>query len=222
MQKPIKVGLCHSLQNSFKSTKPACLSAYQSFFDPLHSAWLTVSIGGGRVAGGCAGGGMGLVSSWGLRTPLWACWPVTGVQWVAELALVDGTHLGMAPLSLWASGVASMLFSVHPALVHVCDMVLALCQLCGGWSAGMGWGQLETHLGSLWPLLAMAHHRSRRCDMREQPVVGTRVVVVGSKQATWEWLAGHFQIWAGLGCWAPRVGRIYLHNAHERIMCDQI
>jgi len=124
------------------------------FFDPLHSAWLTVSIGGGGVAGGCAGGGMGLVSSWGLRTPLWACWPVTGVQWVVELALVDGTHLGMAPLSLWASGVASMLFSVHPALVHVCDMVLALCQLCGGWSAGMGWGQLETHLGPCghyWP-----------------------------------------------------------------------
>ena len=219
MQKPIKVGLCHSLQNSFKSTKPACLSAYQSFFDPLHSAWLTVSIGGGRVAGGCAGGGMGLVSSWGLRTPLWACWAVTGVQWVAELALVDGTHLGMAPLSLWASGVASMLFSVHPAL----SMCVTWCLHCasfvvGGQQAwdGDSWRLTLGPCGRYWPW----------------PTTEAGGVIWGSDQwwgqGWWWWEASkqHGNGWQaisrfGLG-WAPRVGHIYLHNAHKRIMCDQI
>ena len=32
----------------------------------------------------------------------------------------------------------------------------------------------------------------------------------GGKQATWEWLEGRFQIWAGPGRRAPRVGHIYL------------
>jgi len=79
-----------------------------------------------------------------------------GGQWVAELALVDGTHVGMAPLSSWASGVAFTRFAVHPALVDVRDVALALCWLRGGWSAGVGRGRLGTHFGSLWPLLALA------------------------------------------------------------------
>jgi len=55
-----------------------------------------------------------------------------GGQWVTELAPIDGTHLGMAPLSLWASGVASTLFAVHPALVDVRDVALTLGLLRGG------------------------------------------------------------------------------------------
>ena len=101
-----------------------CGGWFCGFFWPL----MCLREVGGRCRGwwqgssgqGCWGvcwRGMGLISSWGLRTPLWACWAVTGVQWVAELALVDGTHLGMAPLSLWASGVASTLFSVHLGIV---------------------------------------------------------------------------------------------------------
>ena len=79
-----------------------------------------------------------------------------GGQWFAQLAPIDGTHLGTAPLSLWVSGIASTLFAVHPVLVDVRDVALTLGWLRGGWSAYAGWGQLGTHLGSLWLLLAIA------------------------------------------------------------------
>ena len=48
------------------------------------------------------------------------------------------------------------------------------------------------------------------------------VAVVGSKQATWEWLAGGFQIWAVPGRRIPKVGYIYLSSLLRQAVMAQL
>src|SRR6266702_2572896 len=44
----------------------------------------------------------------------------------------------------------------------------------------------------------------------------------GGKQVTWEWLEGRFQIWAGPGRQAPRVGHIYLSFPSRQAVMAQL
>ena len=50
---------------------------------------------------------------------------------------------------------------------------------------------------------------------------GLVVVVVGSKQATWERLA-EFQIWAGLGRRTPKMGYIYLSSPSRKAVMAEL
>jgi hypothetical protein len=48
------------------------------------------------------------------------------------------------------------------------------------------------------------------------------VVVVGRKQATWEWLAARFQIWVSPGRRAPRVGHLDLSSIFRQAAMAQL
>jgi hypothetical protein len=48
------------------------------------------------------------------------------------------------------------------------------------------------------------------------------VVMAGGKQATWEWLAGRFQIWAEPGRRVPRVRHIYLSSLNFQAVVAQL